>query len=246
MELLKLEPNIIVTEDGFSLADYETIKNKIVDVSNKYKSLILTDENKQFLKEERSLLNKVSKQLNDVRISFEKEYTSPLNNLKAQVKELTDIIKETSNILDEQVKKQENEEKQQKENKLREYFTTLLEKENIDFLTFEDVGLNITLSASEKSLKERINEYISNVKSDLAVIDTHEQRIRLLAKYKINKSLSQSIIELTQELDKENEISPQHEDIDEEIITIDLTVSASKSKVKKLLEYLEREGIKYI
>ena len=47
--------------------------------------------------------------------------------------------------------------------------------ENIDFVTFESVALDINLSTSEKKYKEQCNEFISRIKDDLALIGTQDE-----------------------------------------------------------------------
>ena len=66
------------------------------------------------------------------------------------------MIKETVNGLDSQIKAQEDAEKLEKENKVRLHFDELVKAHKIDFITFEDANLNITLTATEKEAERRI------------------------------------------------------------------------------------------
>jgi len=249
-EVLIKDAVIISTEGSIQFKNFNEIKENIKGVLKKYEGITLTDDNKQFIKSEKAQLNKVSKALNDERISVKKEYMKPLDLLEKQVKEITELIKGTVDKLDDQIKTQENAEKKLKEDAVKEYFNDLIKENNIDFITFEDVGLNITLSVKEDKLKEEVDAFIEKVALDLQEINTDVNRVRLMAKYRLSKNLQQSRIQLNQELSQEMAVVPDDtiEQLtnDDPIEVLDFTVLAPKSKIKALIEYLEKEGINYL
>lgn len=258
--LVDLKVEVVSKEGSIQFSNYEGLKANINATLSKYEGLILTDDNKQFIKGEKANLNKVSKALNDERIAVKKEYVKPLELFEEQVKEITGLIKDVTNKLDEQVKVAEDAEKQLKEDNVRFYFDELkLANPSIDFITFEDVNLNVTLSVSEKKLKEEVKAFVDQILLDLEEITTDPNASRLLAKYKLSKNLQQSRIALNRELQMEATIdvpqtphvapeptqAPQVAPVVEEVITIEFTVTTTKSKLIALKEYLEKEGITY-
>ena len=78
------------------------------------------------------------------------------------------------------------------------YFFEYVQSAHIDWLLFEDVGLNITLTASVKSLKEQVKAYVDGIRDDLTAIETHASRDEVLVEYKATKSLSKSIAILSE------------------------------------------------
>jgi hypothetical protein len=75
-----------------------------------------------------------------------------------------------------------------KRGRIKEYFTELCQQQGIDFLIFERLPLNITLSASDKSLKEQVAGFVSEVSKSLQLIESlnepDEYKAEILTDYK--------------------------------------------------------------
>lgn len=79
-------------------------------------------------------------------------------------------------------------------------------------------GLNVTLTASEKSLKEQIIAYIDKVKQDLMVIDSQENKIDILMEYKQCLDLNKSIIMVNERKKRlEEEMKRQQEFVEQRL-----------------------------
>lgn len=81
--------------------------------------------------------------------------------------------------------------------RIKDYFTELCQSQNIDFLIFERLPLNITLSASDKSLKEQVAGFVGEVSKSLEFIesltDPDEYKAEILADYKQTLDVMRSI-----------------------------------------------------
>ena len=88
---------------------------------------------------------------------------------------------------------------------MRDYFKELQESTRIDFVTFENANLNITLTATEKALKEQLRVFFDKIKADLEIIDTMENKIEILAEYKTNLDLKKSILIVSERKEREAE-----------------------------------------
>ena len=81
--------------------------------------------------------------------------------------------------------------------RIKEYFTELCQSQGIDFLIFERLPLNITLSASDKSLKEQVAGFVSEVSKSLQLIeslsDPNEFKAEVLTEYKQTLDISTAI-----------------------------------------------------
>jgi len=86
---------------------------------------------------------------------------------------------------------------------VKTYFDELCVASDIDFLEFENVGLTINLSTSDKKYKEACNEYVSRVNDDLALIETQEFEAEIIAEYKINLNASKAIKEVKDRKERE-------------------------------------------
>lgn len=78
-------------------------------------------------------------------------------------------------------------------------------------------GLNITLSTSEKSLKEQIIAYLDKIKTELEVINTVDNKIEVLAEYKSTLDLKQSILTVCERKEREAEELKKQQKIEEEL-----------------------------
>ena len=72
--------------------------------------------------------------------------------------------------------------------RIKEYFTELCQQQGIDFLIFERLPLNITITKSDKSLKEEIAGFVSEVSKSLQLIeglsDPDKFKAEILTEYK--------------------------------------------------------------
>lgn len=75
-----------------------------------------------------------------------------------------------------------------KSTRIKEYFTELCQQQGIDFLIFERLPLNITLSASDKSLKEQVAGFVGEVTKSIQLIESlnepDEFKAEMLTEYK--------------------------------------------------------------
>lgn len=81
--------------------------------------------------------------------------------------------------------------------RIKDYFTEFCAAQGIDFLIFERLPLNITLSASDKSLKEQVAGFVGEVSKSLEFIesltDPDEYKAEILADYKQTLDVTRAI-----------------------------------------------------
>ena len=119
-------------------------------------SLVCTEENVKVIKEIRANLNKESKEFEDKRKQVKSEIMKPYEEFESIYKEcISDKYKTADVELKNKIDSVENELKENKKAEVVNYFNEYLNSKNIDFVTFEKANINITLSASMKSLKEQ-------------------------------------------------------------------------------------------
>lgn len=205
-ELEVINNNLKLIEVGLkdgslSFLNFDELKEKTNANLAKYKGLVLTDDNKQEIKDIMAQLNKTKSLLNRERIDASNKL---INSFKSQVDELISIIDNVRTSLDNQVKTQENEIKDNKRKIAEEYFNSIIKnRKYLDFITFEDVGLRITLHVREDQLLADIDTYVQNVTNDINTIAESSYSERLMSKYRLIKDLDKSIAELEEELEQE-------------------------------------------
>ena len=136
----------------------ERLQEIKVDVSERVKdamALVCTEETIQEIKKIRAELNREFKEWEEKRREVKKAIMTPYDNFEAAYKDcITDIYKRGDADLKAKIDSLENEMKEQKAAEVKEYFDEYLASKNIDFITYENADINVTLSASMKSLKE--------------------------------------------------------------------------------------------
>lgn len=176
-----------------------TLSAEIDKTVSEAMSLACTDDTVKDVKKVRSALNAQFKELEEQRKAVKAAVLDPYNAFEAVYKE---CVTTKFNAADASLKRKigdvEGEQKAQKTTNVLEYFNEYAASLHIDWLKFESSGLNITLSASEKSLKEQAKAFIDKVNDDLAVIATNENESEILVEYKHCMNLAQSITFVTE------------------------------------------------
>ena len=150
----------------------EIIKKKTSDLDK----LECTEANKQEVKSRRTEINNTLALLEAKKKEIKNKLLEPYNVFEAKYnEECKEKLQNASSILTEKINAIEIQQKLEKEQELREfadeYFSHYMIK---DVVKFEDIGLNITLSASIKSLKEQTKAFCERISNDLKLIDLEE------------------------------------------------------------------------
>ena len=238
----------------------EEIKAKVADAL----SLECNEETVKTVKEYRAELNRDKAEIEAMRKEIKKKVLAPYEAFETVYKEnITDIYADADKQLKDKIDSVESDIKTAKADRIKAYFEELKETSGIDFVDFYDANINVTLSVSEKSLKEACKAFIDKIKDDLDIIASQSYKDEILYEYKKTLKLSDSIVTVTErhrELDKlpeqPKEEAPQEEVkedkpltapvvIDDKEYTMTFTVKATRAKLKMVKDFLEREGINY-
>ena len=146
-------------------------------------------------KEDKALLNKAAKALDDKRKELEKVWNKPFEEFKTTCNETCKLIKNAVSLIDGIIKEDENRTKKEK----REEIEKLAEKCGVETigikldLIFDSKWLNKTTSM--KAIEKAIKEKIDNIKKDLEVLKMYaEDYDALAARYKENLNLQETIV----------------------------------------------------
>ena len=268
-EIVKIEQMPKVFEQLESIGEF--IDNQLKDLDK----LECTEDNKQKVKNRRTEISNTLNLLEDKRKEIKNKINEPYEAFNKKYEETTKTkLQNAYKILTDKINKIEDEQKQVKKNKIESYFKEYCEFLKIDFVKFEQLNLNITLSISDKKLQEQTKEFLDKVSDDLALIDSQEHKEEILIEYKKNLNVSLAITTVVnrykelEELKKKEEEKQAQKDIEienvqkigkilnaptkeiieadrEEIYEMTFKVRASKSKLKELKNYLENGGYDY-
>lgn len=197
-----MEQNLITIEQ-LPIIVYEKIENVGQEIEKRITSLeldkqLVTEDTKKAVMDTRAMLNKELKDFEEQRKHIKEQVSAPY---VAFEEAYNSFIKEKYEKADYTLKVKidefNNRLNADKEARIRTYFTELCQANNIDFLTFERLGLKIGLSNSEKSLKNIVNTNIDNVVKSLAMIesltDPDEYKAEILTEYKQSLDITTAI-----------------------------------------------------
>lgn len=179
----------------------EHLKELSIDVDKKVeyaKSLICTDENIKTIKQVRADLNKEFKEVEQQRKLVKEQILAPYMKFEDVYKRyISDKYKSADSDLKTKIDLTENEFKAKKEQEIKDYFEEYKTANNIDFITYGQARINVTLSASMKSLKEQAKQFIDKIVDDLKLIETQEHKAEILVEYKQTLNVAQAITMVT-------------------------------------------------
>lgn len=206
--------NNLITLQQEPVIIYEKIKSVGEEVQKRISDLnlenqLVTEDTIKAVKGIRTDLNKEFAAFEEQRKFIKNAVTKPYQEFEEKYKEfIATHYNNADNTLKNKISDFENKLKEDKAERLKSYFTELCQSLQIDFLTFEQVKLNVTLSASEKSLKETITAFVEGVNKDLDLLksipESDEFKAEVLHDYKKSLDMANAL-RITQERKKAKE-----------------------------------------
>ena len=194
---------------------------------------ITSEEDNQALKKIVANARKEWKSINDEKIAFKKAILEPFDNVDTLIKDYKVDFDNKLNQGAELSKEYEDNKKLEIENEVKEYFRL---NNKHTFITFDQVGINITLSASMKSYKDTIDKFLSQIETDLQVINTQDNKERVLSVYYDSLNLSQAITSVTQAIEREQQLVIMQDRANQAI--------APTPEIKKEIEEVKQTEVK--
>lgn len=229
------------------------------------KALTVTEDTVKEVKKVRAELNKEFKALETQRKSVKEKVLAPYNAFENIYKTcVSDKYKSADTELKDKIDQVESVQKRAAEEEVKSYFNEYLESKSIDFVTYGQANINVTLSRSMKSLKEEAKAFIDKIVDDLNLIDSQEYNDEILIEYKKNLNVSSAIVEVQsrhKELEQMKtaegkETEPVTEPVkaeplkapkveDNQVYELVFKVRGTKEKLKEVKEFLENGGYDY-
>ncbi len=177
----------------------KTIKVNIEDKVSGVLALECTEGTVKAIKVLRADLTKDFKELEERRKLVKSKILAPYEAFETIYKEcVTDIFKSADTELKKRIDDVENNLKYEKRKEIEDYFNEYAKSKNIDFIGFFDANINVTMSASKKSLMEQAKAFIDKICDDLKLIDTQEHKEEILVEYKATLNVSNAITSVSE------------------------------------------------
>lgn len=201
----------------------------------------------------RAALNKDLAELETARKKVKTEIMNPYLEFESIYKtKISDKFKQADTILKNKIEACETNIKDNRKKDLKEFFNEYCRAQKVDGVCFENMGLKINISGSDKSYRDKIKEWIDKVKKDLEVINTardEQTKLELLLDYRKDFNINRAILDhekRERELERlknikettSEELSAPETNDDTEIFELNFVVRGTKKQLKALKEYL--------
>lgn len=225
----------------------EHLKELSLEVDKKVektKSLVCTEENVKTIKQIRADLNKEFKEVEAQRKIVKEQILAPYMQFEEIYKTyISDKYKSADSDLKLKIDLTENELKTKKEQEVKDYFEEYKNANKVDFIEYGQAKINVTLSASMKSLKEQAKAFIDKIIDDLKLIETQEHKAEILVEYKQSLNVSNAITTVTNrfkaiEEEKKKQLEKAQEEVEKNLQkqTEETKKAIDNFRVPKILE----------
>lgn len=227
-ELIKVEslPKIFYQLEEIG----KVVDNALVGIND----MVCNEDNKKEVKKRKQEITAFKNLMETKRKQIKEQVLEKYNEFNSKYEEeVKTKLVNAENILTEKYTAIEIQQKQDKENELKEFAERHFESYNIkELVKFEDIGLNITLSASVKSLKEQILEFCNKIQGDLNLIELEEFKDEIFLEYKNSLNFANAKIIVTKR-------HKQLEELQEKQKEVQLRIDEEAKIVEQVEEVIE-------
>lgn len=163
----------------------QEINAEIVEQVSTALDMACTEDTVKEVKKTRAHLKSMFTALETQRKGVKNAVMDPYKEFEDTYKKyVTDVFKPADEQLAAKIAEVEDGLKAQKAAEIKEYYEELAQSLGIDFLPFEKAGIDITLTASKKSLREKANSILTLISENLRMINQQEYAAEILVEYK--------------------------------------------------------------
>ena len=194
MIIVEDNPDLIVINQLPIISErLDKVKDEIKRRTAFADTVTVSEENRQEIKKIRAAMNAEKSRLDEVYKKALEAAIAPIQVVQDKYKDCVGLYTKANSQLKAKIDVIEDGLKLEKENSVKEYFEELVTAKKIDFISFERLGLKITLSVSEKKLKEQVNNIVERVATDLKAIEIQENKEEILVEYKKSLNVSEAV-----------------------------------------------------
>lgn len=232
-------------------------------------SLECTEETKAEVKRIRAGLGRQLQEFEEKRKEVKQKIMQPYEAFEAIYREMiADRLKCADVALKNKIACIEDMQKAYKEKEIRDYFKEKAASLHLEFVRFENANIAVSLTVSDKKLREQANAFLTRVSEDMRLINSQSRSAEILLEYKKHFHASEAVatvLERHKAIERELEKAEQTENIRkaeqesaekaealsapktaEEIYTLRFTVKGTKTALKALKIFLDNGGYEYV
>ena len=194
-ELITLKQAPIIVYEKIKAVGQQ-IEAKIAELN--LDNQLVTDETLKSAKKTRAMLSKELAIFEEQRKYIKEQVNVPYKAFEEAYKEYIKVhYDKADSTLKSKIDEVQNRLISDKSARIKEYFTELCQQQGIDFLIFERLPLNITISDSDKKFKNEVANFVGEVSKSLQLIESlnepDEFKAEMLTEYKQTLDVTRAI-----------------------------------------------------
>lgn len=266
LELIITNPT---NEDSFLKTiefNYEELKKGISEAVKKYDNLVVTEDAIKQAKTDRANLNKFIAAMDKKRIEVKNQCLQAYEPFEVKIKELEALVDEPCKKIDKQIKKFEDEAKEEKKKLLKEYFENVpKDNEVAGFITFDDFIKNreqlLNKSYNLNNAYAEIEHWLSKILEHLCILKAQSETLlidysTLKIEYKKSDFDFAKVVEYANQIkaEKDKRTSNIPEDLqikltspqaEETAKRVEFWCEVTPSQARLMQKFLKENNIKY-
>jgi len=243
-----LNGNTVIVDVGtIQFPVFQQIKDSALKLAKYIQKVEVTEDN---VKQSKKLVAEVSKQvksLNDERITIKKQMLKPYDEFEQQIKEISDIVKSSEEIVRHQIRQLEEAARDIKREEIEQLFDLRMNQYDFGKLfSVEDFTENqyLNKSFSMTKIEKSMVEWFEKIARDLSTIKSLKHADEVLATYKEYQDLSLAIGIVNERHEKINQAKAVVEEIEPSIFMVNFIIRDEKDA--KLVEmFMNQNKIKF-
>lgn len=165
---------ITVWQGSIQFAEYESLKQQALELAAEIRTVEVNEETLKASKKMLAEVNKSVKELEDRRISIKRLLLEPYQAFEVQVKEIVAIVKEADEIVRDQVRNYEEDQRREKQAILQDKFEKrIIHYSFRDLFSFKDFlhPSHLNKSISIEAVENEMVEFLNNIARDIKAIE---------------------------------------------------------------------------
>lgn len=250
------------------------VKQKANEIKEWYSNLMISEEDVKDMKKEKAVINKLKDAVATYRKNIVADFKKPILEFENAAKETEKTLKEAYESIDSQISVFEEQRRQEMVSELKEYFDEYKTVCHLEWLEYERMNQNVTISGSLKKYRVEITDFINLVSSHIRAMEIYpeEERAEILIEYKRTLNFTEALVTVKKRQEALAEEKARQEALkafsvkEEEVVnkvdeliapveieqkpapkihTVALRISGTADQLKDLKIFMEKEGITY-
>ena len=250
------------------------VKQKANEIKEWYSNLMISEEDVKDMKKEKAVINKLKDAVATYRKNIVADFKKPILEFENAAKETEKTLKEAYESIDSQISVFEEQRRQEMVSELKEYFDEYKTVCHLEWLEYERMNQNVTISGSLKKYRVEITDFINLISSHIRAMEIYpeEERAEILVEYKRTLNFTDALVTVKKRQEALAEEKARQEALkafsvkEEEVVnkvdeliapveieqkpapkihTVALKISGTADQLKDLKIFMEKGGITY-